>query len=209
MIGVAGSERSSSSAGMSMTPMLIAMGLILISLNGSIRVTVGETLELILGPFVAFLDAPFYIVIISLSAFTGLYSSILQKYTIDYALMKRVQEKAKEFQKEYRSAALAKDEKQLQKLEVRREAMMKDQMEMSQQQFKPMGYIMVITLPIFFWLYYRLNNFDTFITFPFTGTVHLTDPILFGAVPAWIIWYMLCSLVMSQVIRKALDIGGV
>lgn len=207
MIGVAGSERSSS-VGMSMTPMLIAMGLILIASVGSVRVVIGETLELILGPLVTFLNAPFYIIIIALSAFTGLYSSVLQKYTIDYASMKKIQEKTKEFQKEYRSAALAKDEKQLQKLEARRDAMMKDQMEMSQQQFKPMGYIMVITLPIFFWLYYRLNNFDTFITFPFTGTVHLTEPILFGVIPAWIIWYMLCSLVMSQVIRKALNIGG-
>ena len=185
------------------------MGFILIASIGSIRVAIGETLELILGPLVTFLDAPFYIVIIALSAFTGLYSSILQKYTIDYALMKRVQEKAKEFQKEYRAAALAKDEKQLRKLEGRRDAMMRDQMEMTQQQFKPMGYIMVITLPIFFWLYYRLDTFDTFITLPFAGTVHLTDPILFGVVPAWIIWYMLCSLVMSQVIRKALDIGGI
>ena len=207
MIGVAGSE-GSSSVGFSMTPMLIAMGLILIASIGPVRVAIGETLELILGPLVTFLDAPFYIIIIALSSFTGLYSSILQKYTIDYALMKRIQEKTKVFQKEYRAAALAKDEKQLRKLDARRETMMKDQMEMSQQQFKPMGYIMVITLPIFFWLYYRLNNYDTFITLPFAGTVHLTDPILFGVVPAWIIWYMLCSLVMSQVIRKALDIGG-
>lgn len=208
MIGVAGSERSSPSLGAAMTPMLIAMGLMLIASVETIRVGIGQTLDLVLGPFVLFLDAPFYIFIIVLSAFTGLYSSILQKYTIDYTLMKRIQEKTKGFQKEYREAALAKDEKQLKKLEARRDAMMKDQMEMTQQQFKPMGYIMAITLPIFFWLYYHLTHFDTFITFPFTGTVHLTDPILFGVVPAWIIWYMLCSLVMSQVIRKGLDIGG-
>ena len=202
-------ERSSSpSVGMAMTPMLIAMGLLLIASMEPIRVGIGTALELILGPLVSFLDAPFYIVIIALSTFTGFYSSILQKYTIDYDLMKRTQEKAKEFQKDYRAAALAKDDKQLKKLDSRREAMMKDQMEMSQQQFKPMGYIMVITLPIFFWLYYRLAHFDTFITMPFAGTVHLTDPILFGVVPAWIIWYMLCSLVMSQIIRKGLDIGG-
>lgn len=207
-MSMASSERSSSSVGIPMAPLIIAMGFLLIASIEPIRVAIGETLELILGPLILFLDAPFYIVIIVLSACTGLYSSILQKYTIDYDLMKRSQEKMKEFQKEYRSAALAKDEKQLKKLESRRNAMMTDQLEMTQQQFKPMGYIMVITLPIFFWLYYRLEHFDTFITMPFTGTVHLVDPILFDIVPAWIIWYMLCSLVMSQVIRKGLDIGG-
>ena len=194
---------------MPMAPLLLAMGFLLIASNQSIRVGIGETLEVILGPLVTFLDAPFYIVIIVLSAFTGLYSSILQKYTIDYELMRKTQDKMREFQKEYRAAALAKDDKQLKKLESRRDVLMKDQMEMSQQQFKPMGYIMVITLPIFFWLYYRLDHFATYITFPFAGTVHLTDPVLFGVVPAWIIWYMLCSLLMSQVIRKGLDIGGI
>jgi len=205
---MAGSERSSSSVGMPITPLIIMMGFLLIASIESIRVTIGEAIELILGPLIVFLDAPFYIVILTLSVFTGFYSSTLQKYTIDYDLMKRTQEKAKEWQKEYREAALAKDEKQMKKLQTRQSAMMQDQMAMTQQQFKPMGYIMVITLPIFFWLYYRLEHFDTFITLPFAGTVHLADPILFGVVPAWIIWYMLCSLVMSQVIRKGLDIGG-
>jgi uncharacterized membrane protein (DUF106 family) len=85
---------------------------------------------------------------------------------------------------------------------------MKDQLEMSQAQFKPMGYIMVITLPIFFWLIFRLDHYDALISMPFVGSVHLTAAIL-GPVPAWMIWYMLCSISLSQVIRKALDIGGI
>jgi uncharacterized membrane protein (DUF106 family) len=28
-------------------------------------------------------------------------------------------------------------------------------------------------------------------------------------IPAWIIWYMICSITISQVIRKALNIGGI
>jgi uncharacterized membrane protein (DUF106 family) len=205
---MASSDTSSPSIGLPIAPLVLMMGFLLIASIESIRVLIGETFELILGPLIVFINAPFYIMIIVLSVITGLYASTLQKYMIDYDMMKRAQEKMKEFQKEYREAALAKDEKQLRKLENKRTAMMKDQMEMTQQQFKPMGYIMVITLPIFFWLYYRLDHFDTFITLPFTGTVNLSDPILFDVIPAWIIWYMLCSLVMSQVIRKGLDIGG-
>ena len=91
---------------------------------------------------------------------TGFYSSIIQKYTIDYRKMKETQNKMKDFQKDYREAMLSKDEKRIKKIEAKRDTMMKDQLEMSQAQFKPMGYIMVITLPIFFWLYFRLNNYD-------------------------------------------------
>lgn len=191
----------------SMMPLFIAMGLLFVASIESVRNGLGTTLDLFLGPLVDSFLIPFYIVIIILSAMTGFYSSIIQKYTIDYKKMKETQNRMKEFQKEYREAMLSKDEKRIKKLESKRTNMMKDQMEMSQAQFKPMGYIMVITLPIFFWLIYRLDHFDALINMPFFGMVHLTDLIL-GPAPAWIIWYMLCSITLSQVIRKALDIGG-
>jgi len=197
----------SKSATSSMMPLLLAMGLLFVASIETVRNTIGTSLNVVLGPLVDTFQVPFYIMIIILSTMTGFYSSIIQKYTIDYKKMKQTQNRMKEFQKEYREAMLSKDEKQIKKLEAKRSRMMQEQMEMSQAQFKPMGYIMVITLPIFFWLIFRLNHFDAMINMPFFGLVHLTDLIL-GPAPAWIIWYMLCSITLSQVIRKALDIGG-
>lgn len=191
-----------------MMPLILAMGLVMIASIEVVRTTMGTSLNLLLGPLVDTLYIPFYVVIIVLSAMTGFYSSIIQKYTIDYKKMKETQNRMKDFQKEYREAMLSKDEKRIKKIESKRDGMMRDQLEMSQAQFKPMGYIMVITLPIFFWLIFRLDHYDALITMPFAGTVHLTAAIL-GPVPAWMIWYMLCSISLSQVIRKALDIGGI
>lgn len=191
-----------------MMPLLLAMGLVMIASIEVVRNSLGTGLNVILGPLVDSFHVPFFIVIVFLSALTGLYSSVIQKYTIDYRKMKETQNRMKDFQKDYREAMLSNDEKRIKKMEAKRDGMMKDQLEMSQAQFKPMGYIMVITLPIFFWLIFRLNNFDAMITMPFFGNVHLTDLIL-GPAPAWIIWYMLCSITLSQVIRKALDIGGI
>ncbi len=191
-----------------MMPLILAMGLVMLASVEVVRVTLGTSLNVVLGPLVDTFFIPFYVVIIVLSAMTGFYSSIIQKYTIDYKKMKETQNRMKDFQKDYREAMLSKDEKRIKKMEVRRDGMMKDQLEMSQAQFKPMGYIMVITLPIFFWLIYRLDHFDATIVMPFVGDVHLTAAIL-GPAPAWMIWYMLCSISLSQVIRKALDIGGI
>ncbi|PKL60097.1 MAG: hypothetical protein CVV33_04450 [Methanomicrobiales archaeon HGW-Methanomicrobiales-4] len=199
---------STKSANMSMMPLILAMGLVMLASVEVVRVTLGTSLNVVLGPLVDTFFIPFYVVIIVLSAMTGFYSSIIQKYTIDYKKMKETQNRMKDFQKDYREAMLSKDEKRIKKMEVRRDGMMKDQLEMSQAQFKPMGYIMVITLPIFFWLIYRLDHFDATIVMPFVGDVHLTAAIL-GPAPAWMIWYMLCSISLSQVIRKALDIGGI
>lgn len=183
-----------------------------------LRLGVGHEIDLVFAPLVEDFKIPFFILIVILSAITGLYSSIIQKYTIDYDKMSEVQERLKEFQKEYREAQLSQDEKRIKKLDAKKDRVMREQMELSQQQFKPMAFILVLTVPIFFWLLYRLGQIHTttnmvynnmiMITMPYTGLHNLTDPVLW-VFPAWIVWYMICSLTISQVIRKALNIGGI
>ena len=172
-----------------------------------LRTGVGKGIDSALAPFVDGFGIPFYILIVILSAFTGLYSSIIQKYTIDYEKMTESQERMKVFQTEYREATLSQDEKRIKKLEAKRDRVMKEQLELSQQQFKPMAYILVLTVPIFFWLLFRLAQITSTITLPYYGLHSLSDPIS-GFIPAWILWYMICSITISQVIRKALNIGG-
>ncbi len=172
-----------------------------------LRVGVGQAIDTAFAPLVLSFKIPFFILIVILSAITGLYSSIIQKYTIDYERMTEVQDRMKEFQKEYREAQLSQDEKRIKKLDTKKDRVMKEQLELSQQQFKPMAYILVLTVPIFFWLLYRMSQIHSTITLPYSGLHNLNDPVLW-VIPAWIIWYMICSLTLSQVIRKALNIGG-
>jgi uncharacterized membrane protein (DUF106 family) len=173
-----------------------------------LRLGVGQGIDTVFSPFVEGFKIPFYILIVILSAFTGLYSSIIQKYTIDYERMTEVQERMKEFQTEYREAQLSQDEKKIKKLETKKDRVMREQLEMSQNQFKPMAYILVISVPIFFWLLFRLNQVQSSITMPFAGTIGLHEPAVW-IIPAWILWYMICSITLSQVIRKSLNIGGI
>jgi len=191
--------------------MWIAMGFMMLVMFAYtiewLKVGVGHGIDSVFAPFVDYFKIPFFILIVILSAFTGLYSSIIQKYTIDYDKMAESQERMKEFQTEYREATLSQDEKKIKKLEAKKDRVMKEQLELSQQQFKPMAYILIFTVPIFFWLLYRLAETTSTITLPYYGLHSLTDPIIW-VIPAWIIWYMICSITLSQVIRKALNIGG-
>jgi uncharacterized membrane protein (DUF106 family) len=173
-----------------------------------LRTGIGRAMDTAFAPLVEGFGIPFYILIVILSAFTGLYSSIIQKYTIDYEKMTDSQERMKEFQTEYREAQLSQDEKKIKKLEAKRDRVMKEQLELSQQQMKPMAYILVISVPIFFWLWFRLAQASTTMTLPYYGTHGLNDPIIW-VIPAWILWYMICSITLSQIIRKALNIGGI
>jgi uncharacterized membrane protein (DUF106 family) len=172
-----------------------------------LRTAIGQSIDMVFAPLVEDFRISFFILIVILSAITGLYSSIIQKYTIDYERMTEVQERMKVFQKEYREAQLSQDEKKIKKMDAKRDRVMKEQLELSQQQFKPMVYILVLTVPIFLWLLYRLSQLHTTITLPYYGIHNLTDPIIW-VIPAWMVWYMICSITMSQVIRKALNIGG-
>lgn len=172
-----------------------------------VRDGVGGVMNLIFGPLVDDLGIPFFVLIMILSAITALYSSLIQKYTIDYEKMQRVQETMREFQKEFREAQLGGDEKKLKKLEAKRDRMMQDQMEISKQQFKPMAYILLLSVPIFFWLLYRIPHITQTMVLPFAGMLAFQD-ILLWFIPLWMLWYMICSLTISQVIRKALNIGG-
>lgn len=187
--------------------LVLAMLMILSYSIPAIKQGVGGILNGIFGPLVDVFGIPFFILIIILSTLTALYSSIIQKYTIDYEHMQDVQKRMKDFQKEYREAQLSQDDKKIKKLDAKKDRMMKEQLEMSQNQFKPMAYILILSVPIFFWLLFRLSAGQAGMTMPFFGFHELTDPILF-IVPVWILWYMICSLTLSQVIRKALNIGG-
>ena len=172
-----------------------------------LRVGVGQGMDDAFSPLLEGFNIPFYILIVILSAFTGLYSSVIQKYTIDYEKMTETQERMKEFQTEYREAQLSQDEKKIKKMDAKKDRVMKEQLEMSQNQFKPMAYILVLTVPIFFWLLFRLNQIKATITLPYVGTIGLQDAAVW-IIPAWMIWYMICSITLSQVIRKSLNIGG-
>ena len=167
---------------------------------------VGNVMNALLSPLLALL--PLHMIIFVLAAITGLYASLIQKYTMDWELMRRVQERMKGLQKELRQAQLANNAAKMKKLEAQRTEMLSDQMEMMKQQFKPMLYISIISIPLFFWVYLVIGqNPDASMTFPFWGEQKLTDK-LFGPFQYWLFWYFLCSIPVSQMTRKALNIGG-
>ncbi len=179
------------------------------------RQVIAGIVNIVIGPFAA-LGLPFFALVLILATITGFYSSLIQKYTIDYEKMAENQAKTKEFQAKFREAQLSGDEKLIKKMQARQQAMMADQMDMSKSQFKPMAYILVLTVPIFFWLIEHIPteaqmladpSLSTAIVIPFAGLSTYLEVYL-GFFPLWILWYMLCSLVMSQIIRKSLNIGG-
>ena len=187
----------------------LAVGLVLffgIMISGDLRTSLGVVTGYVLGWMPAIL--PFHIVLFILAAITGLYASLIQKYTMDWDFLRIQQEKMKRVQREMKEAQLSGDKGRQQQLQAEQMKMVSEQGKMMQMQFKPMLYIGIISIPLFMWAYlYISENPAMVMTFPFWGTHNINTAVL-GPVLYWFYWYFICSLPVSQIIRKALDIGN-
>jgi uncharacterized membrane protein (DUF106 family) len=187
----------------------LAVGLVLffgIMVSGDLRTSLGVVTGYVLGWMPDIL--PFHIVLFILAAITGLYASLIQKYTMDWDFLRVQQEKMKRVQREMKEAQLSGDKGRQQQLQAEQMKMVSEQGKMMQMQFKPMLYIGIVSIPLFMWAYlYISENPAMVMTFPFWGTHNINTAAL-GPVLYWFYWYFICSLPVSQIIRKALDIGN-
>lgn len=188
---------------------LVALGMFAGYSYPPVRDAVGNTLNVFLGPIADIL--PFYLVIMCLAVFTGFYSTLLQSNLMDMDQMSEYQERMKDIQSRQKAARERGDDEELDQIREEQMEAMGDQMGMMKQQFRPMVWIMVITIPVFLWMYWKLlapNHLaeaQKLIVLPLIGETSLTAGVL-GPIQAWILWYFLCSMGFSQVIRKALNI---
>ena len=172
---------------------------------GQFRPIVAQAVDVIVSPITS--SIPFYIVVLAIASIVTFFANFIQKYTMDWELIRRVNEKGRAFQKELREAQLAGDKKKIEKLQEQQLAMLDEQTAMSKQQLKPMGFLMIISVPLFFWAFWYLTGHPEIppMHFPFLGTHRLTDGIFFFQY--WIVWSFICSMAISQVIRKAFNVG--
>lgn len=193
--------------------LLVMFGMMFLYQWQELRQFIAGIVDIVIAPFQA-MGLPFFALVLILATITGFYSSLIQKYTIDYDKMYENQEKMKEFNAKFREAQMSGDEKLIKKMQAKQQQMMADQMDVTKQQFTPMIYILIVTIPIFFWLYENIPKeiitgdlLNSGLVVPFGGLLSYFEP-MFGFFPLWLLWYMICSLCMTQIIRKALNIGG-
>ena len=105
------------------------------------------------------------------------------------------------------------DDEALEQIKEEQMEAMGDQLGMFKLQFRPMVWIMLLTVPAFLWMYWKIlsgNGVDgVSVVMPFIGDLSVQDGWTTGVVgpmQAWIVWYFVCSMAFTQVIRKALNV---
>lgn len=172
-----------------------------------VRNTVGSMIHTVVGPLDQFL--PFYVIVLLLAALTGLYSTVLRSKLMDTEKMGEYQEQMKDLQERQKKARERDDDEAIQRLQQEQMEAMGDQLGMFKEQFRPMVWIMLLTIPVFLWLYWMtgpgpLSGAESQVIMPFVGQVGWNDTVLI--MPAWIVWYFVCSMGSTQVIMKSLDL---
>ncbi len=197
--------------------MLMALGFFMlfgIVIIPGLRKGLGAALGIVLNPLANSVGIErFIITILILSVLTGFYTTLVQKYTMNWELMeksKEYQKQLRELQKELLAAKKENNKHVLKKLEKRRQEIMQKQTafsgEMFRQQMKPMAYIAIITIPIFMWIWeYVGTNSVGSVIFPLIGEQALDATFKLG-LPYWVLWYMICSIPLAQVIRKGIGL---
>ena len=188
----------------------------------SLRETIGGALDVFLAPLETAL--PFYAVILSVALITGLYSTLLQANLMNpdrmakyQERMKAVQEKRNKVQEKKKEAKeRGASEAELERIDEEMQQVQEEQMEamaenvgMFKEQFRPMVWIMLFTIPLFLWMFWKIRdgNIDGSMTviMPFAGEIEWDSGVV-GPIEAWIVWYFLCSLGFTQLLRKSLNI---
>jgi len=174
----------------------------------AVRDAIGSTLNVVLGPLDAAL--PFYAVVMALALITGLYSTLLQANLMDMEVVGEYQARMQDIQARQKAAKERGDEEEIEAIQKEQMEAMGDQLGMFKAQFRPMVWIMLLTIPVFLWMYWmilegRVVQIENSIVVPLVGQATWRQSVL-GPVQLWIVWYFVCSMAFTQVIRKALNI---
>lgn len=177
-----------------------------------LRNTVGSTVDIFLNPLDMIL--PFYAVVIIISVLTGLYSTLLQANLMNTEKMSEIQAKMSNIQERRKEAKERGDDAALERIQEEQMDAMGDQLGMFKEQFRPMVWIMLLTIPMFVWMYWKMGSRggtphidagEGSIVLPMLGERDWTKQIG-GFVWVWLIWYFLCSTAFRMIIQKTLNI---
>ncbi|WP_298525712.1 DUF106 domain-containing protein [uncultured Methanobrevibacter sp.] len=146
----------------------------------------------------------------------SLITTIANKYLVDQDELNAQQAEMKEFNARLRDAQKRGDGKEVAKLQAEQAELMKNQTAMMTNQFKPMIVTFVPIILIFFWMRSSAIH-DLVIILPktvywviLTPVWHFIGSFLYGGqatIPygiGWLLWYMICTFGMSQILRKFL-----
>jgi uncharacterized membrane protein (DUF106 family) len=178
-----------------------------------VRNAIAGAIDIVLGPLLNVV--PFYAVIMVVALATGLYSTLLRAGLMDMEKMSMYQDRMKDIQERRKEAKERDDDEALDAIQEEQMDAMGDQLGMFKEQFRPMVWIMFLTIPAFLWMFWVIGYRGSESAYPEIAAQELVVPLagtvtwdtgIVGPIQMWIVWYFLCSMAFTQLVQKSLNI---
>jgi len=178
-----------------------------------VRNAIAGGIDVVLGPLLNVV--PFYVVIMVIALGTGLYSTLLRAGLMDMEKMGAYQERMKDIQERRKAAEERDDDEALDEIQEEQMEAMGDQLGMFKEQFRPMVWIMFLTIPAFLWMFWVIGYRGSDAAYPAVAAQEIVVPLagtvtwntgIVGPIQMWILWYFLCSMAFTQLVQKSLNI---
>ena len=178
-----------------------------------VRNAIAGGIDVVLGPLLNVV--PFYVVIMVIALGTGMYSTLLRAGLMDMEKMGAYQERMKDIQERRKEAEKRDDDEALDEIQEEQMEAMGDQLGMFKEQFRPMVWIMFLTIPAFLWMFWVIGYRGSEAAYPAVAAQELVVPLagtvtwdtgIVGPIQMWILWYFLCSMAFTQLVQESLNI---
>ncbi|CAM2972464.1 DUF106 domain-containing protein [Halobacterium salinarum] len=185
-----------------------AIGLFAGYWNSSIQTTIASVDNQLLAPVMNLL--PFHIVVLVLAVTTGVYSTYLQSRLMDHETLQAYKDRMAALKERREAAKERGDDEALERIQSEQMDAAGDQLGLFKLQFRPMVWIMLLTIPVFLWLRWEvrgghLGASEHGMVVPLAGHVAWQHALL-GPMATWIVWYFVCSMASRQFLQKTFNI---
>jgi uncharacterized membrane protein (DUF106 family) len=198
-------EDDDEDGGFSLWMILLFGGVFLVMFNPDLRFAVGDYVGMVLEPLIGFQQAQPALTIFFASLITGAASGAVRHVMMDHLEMARVQKEMKAFQNELKEARDNDNNYKVKRLTELQPEIMKKQAGMSGKQFKPMGFTLIVVIPMFGWLWTFMQGLpDPSLAAPWGRTMLLESAPIVSFLPTWILMYSLFSIPIGQLVQKGL-----
>lgn len=170
---------------------------------------IGNTINIFMGPLNAAL--PFFAVILAAALITGLFSTLLQANLMNTEVISAYKERMEAIKQKEQEAKEQGDEEAAEHFQQKQMNMATEQLSMFKAQIRPMAWIMLVVIPIFLWIWWTtaqgaVGQSGPDMILPLVGEVEHWNDRIIGPFRSWILWYIVCSISFTQLLRKSLDI---
>lgn len=191
--------------------LFLLFAVLFVMIDPNLRTMTGQATGTVLYPIIGFNGQYPVLTIIIAGVVMITLSTLVRHFFIDWIKMARTQNTMRAFQKEFNAARRERDTKRINELQKTQTKLMGLQAELSGSQMKPMGFTMLVVIPMFAWLWEFVSHLDyTKFSTPWNLEVEMfaTNGILFGSsiLPHWILLYSILSIPFGQLLMKALKV---